>query len=155
MKEMGNPSTFKGRENLEVKILKGEDGMPPLEQLSREEMSIGYARRGTEFVKQLTNNIQYIIDTLRLSSVVEVQGEKIRRRNDWSKWLNAANQFGSSGARSPTTTTTTYDAMTSQFQNFGLENSSKHNSMRGSADPVIAGSASGDFNSQQSVDGQS
>ncbi|KAL0923523.1 hypothetical protein M5K25_007583 [Dendrobium thyrsiflorum] len=110
---------------------------------------------GFNRVKQLTNNIQYIIDTLRLSSVVEVQGEKIRRRNDWSKWLNATNQFGSSGARSPTTTAS-YDAMTSQFQNFGLENSSDHNSMRGSADTtVLAGSASGDFNSQQSVDGQS
>ncbi|KAH0463358.1 hypothetical protein IEQ34_007940 [Dendrobium chrysotoxum] len=41
----GNPNIFRGRENPEVEILEGEDGIPPLESLSREEMSIGYARK--------------------------------------------------------------------------------------------------------------
>ncbi|KAL0906345.1 hypothetical protein M5K25_024832 [Dendrobium thyrsiflorum] len=45
----GNPNTFRRRENLEVKILEGENGMPPLEPLFREEMSIGYERRGADF----------------------------------------------------------------------------------------------------------
>ncbi|KAF3789662.1 La-related protein 1C [Nymphaea thermarum] len=38
-------------------------------------------------VKQLTNSIPFILDSLRGSSVVEVQGDKIRRRNDWGTWL--------------------------------------------------------------------
>ncbi|KAL0903951.1 hypothetical protein M5K25_026015 [Dendrobium thyrsiflorum] len=53
---VGNPNLFRGRENQEVKILEGEDGMPPLEPLSREEMSRGdeqrdadFARRGVEY----------------------------------------------------------------------------------------------------------
>lgn len=95
---------------------------------------------GFNRVKQLTNNIPYIIDTLRSSSVVEVQGDKIRRRNDWSIWvLNKANNLGSSSG-SPSPTTAGYDAMTAQFHNFGLEN----NSMRGSATETTI---SGDFDS--------
>ncbi|KAL0905545.1 hypothetical protein M5K25_023973 [Dendrobium thyrsiflorum] len=45
----GNPNPFKERENQEVEILEGEDGMPPLEPISREEMSIEYERRGADF----------------------------------------------------------------------------------------------------------
>ncbi|KAL0904110.1 hypothetical protein M5K25_026184 [Dendrobium thyrsiflorum] len=40
-----NPNPFRGRENPEVEVLEGDDGMPPLEPLSREEMSMGYDRR--------------------------------------------------------------------------------------------------------------
>ncbi|PKU79742.1 hypothetical protein MA16_Dca010970 [Dendrobium catenatum] len=46
----GNPNSFWGRENPEVEILEGDDGMSPLESLSREEMSVGYDRRGADFV---------------------------------------------------------------------------------------------------------
>ncbi|KAL0915178.1 hypothetical protein M5K25_015578 [Dendrobium thyrsiflorum] len=45
----GNPNMFRGRENPDVEILEGEDGMPPLEPLSREEISTGFERRTTEF----------------------------------------------------------------------------------------------------------
>ncbi|KAL0915706.1 hypothetical protein M5K25_013157 [Dendrobium thyrsiflorum] len=38
--------------NPEVEILGGENEMPPLEPISREEMSIGYTRRGAEFVRR-------------------------------------------------------------------------------------------------------
>ncbi|KAH0456698.1 hypothetical protein IEQ34_014605 [Dendrobium chrysotoxum] len=37
----GNPNPSRGRKNPEVEILEGEDDMPPLEPLSREEMSQG------------------------------------------------------------------------------------------------------------------
>ncbi|KAL0909077.1 hypothetical protein M5K25_023601 [Dendrobium thyrsiflorum] len=46
----GNPNLFWGRENPEVEVLEGDDGMPPLEPLSREEMSMGYDRRGVDFI---------------------------------------------------------------------------------------------------------
>ncbi|XP_058079783.1 la-related protein 1A isoform X2 [Magnolia sinica] len=38
-------------------------------------------------VKKMTTNIPFILESLLGSSTVEVQGDKIRRRNDWSKWL--------------------------------------------------------------------
>ncbi|KAL0919834.1 hypothetical protein M5K25_011956 [Dendrobium thyrsiflorum] len=40
-----NPNTFRGRENLEAEILEGEGGIPPLEPLSREEMSMATQER--------------------------------------------------------------------------------------------------------------
>ncbi|KAI3813636.1 hypothetical protein L1987_18365 [Smallanthus sonchifolius] len=38
-------------------------------------------------VSSLTDNLQLILDVMRQSTVVEVQGEKMRRRNDWMRWL--------------------------------------------------------------------
>ncbi|XP_039015496.1 la-related protein 1B-like [Hibiscus syriacus] len=38
-------------------------------------------------VKSLTSNIQLIVDSLRSSTIVEVQDDKVRRCNDWSKWI--------------------------------------------------------------------
>ncbi|KAL0920118.1 hypothetical protein M5K25_009229 [Dendrobium thyrsiflorum] len=46
----GNPNPFRVRENSEVEVLEGDDEMPPLESLSREEMSMGYDRRVADFV---------------------------------------------------------------------------------------------------------
>ncbi|RDX70488.1 La-related protein 1C, partial [Mucuna pruriens] len=42
---------------------------------------------GFNKVMHLTDNIQIILDAVRTSSVVEVQGDKIRRRNDWRRWI--------------------------------------------------------------------
>ncbi|MFS7970242.1 putative la-type HTH domain, winged helix-like DNA-binding domain superfamily [Helianthus anomalus] len=42
---------------------------------------------GFKKVLYLTDNIQLILDAMRASTVVEVQGDKIRRRNDWMRWL--------------------------------------------------------------------
>ncbi|KAK8694536.1 hypothetical protein V6N13_072085 [Hibiscus sabdariffa] len=38
-------------------------------------------------VSLLTDNIQLIRDVLQSSTVVEVQGEKVRKRIDWMKWI--------------------------------------------------------------------
>nr|GMC56007.1 la-related protein 1C-like [Ipomoea batatas] len=38
-------------------------------------------------VKQLTNNVLFILNCLKTSKVVEVQGERIRRRDNWKKWI--------------------------------------------------------------------
>lgn len=42
---------------------------------------------GFRRVQNLTSDIQLILSSLRDSTVVEVQGETIRRRNDWRKWV--------------------------------------------------------------------
>ncbi|XP_009334716.2 la-related protein 1C [Pyrus x bretschneideri] len=44
-------------------------------------------------VKSLTTNIQLILDSLRASSIVEVQDDKVRRRNEWTKWISTAGQL--------------------------------------------------------------
>ncbi|XP_008804064.1 la-related protein 1A-like isoform X2 [Phoenix dactylifera] len=43
-------------------------------------------------VKKMTTNISLILDALQSSELIEVQDDKIRRRNDWSKWIPASAQ---------------------------------------------------------------
>ncbi|XP_039004700.1 la-related protein 1A-like [Hibiscus syriacus] len=38
-------------------------------------------------VKRMSTNIQFILDALLVSSTIEVQGDKIRRYDEWSKWV--------------------------------------------------------------------
>lgn len=38
-------------------------------------------------VSYLTDNVQLILDAMRTSTVVEVQGDKIRKRDEWMKWI--------------------------------------------------------------------
>ncbi|KAG8389850.1 hypothetical protein BUALT_Bualt01G0021700 [Buddleja alternifolia] len=53
-------------------------------------------------VQQLTNDIQVILEALKFSAIVEVQGEKLRRRDEWSKWLHSSGRVNSdSGSHSP------------------------------------------------------
>ncbi|KAK7409901.1 hypothetical protein VNO78_00286 [Psophocarpus tetragonolobus] len=52
-------------------------------------------------VRSLTSNIKLILDSLRTSTVVEVQGDKLRRRNVWMKWLPTAQLRANSGSVSP------------------------------------------------------
>ncbi|VFQ88690.1 unnamed protein product [Cuscuta campestris] len=42
---------------------------------------------GFKKVSMLTDSIQVILDALRASNVIEIQGEKVRRRSDWMKWI--------------------------------------------------------------------
>ncbi|KAH6820780.1 hypothetical protein C2S53_018965 [Perilla frutescens var. hirtella] len=42
---------------------------------------------GFKKVMLLTDNIQLILDAIKVSNVVEVQGDKVRRKNDWMKWI--------------------------------------------------------------------
>ncbi|XP_075484213.1 la-related protein 1A-like [Primulina tabacum] len=41
-------------------------------------------------VKRMTAEIPFILDALQASETIEVQGEKIRRRDEWSKWIPAS-----------------------------------------------------------------
>ncbi|XP_057802054.1 la-related protein 1A isoform X2 [Salvia miltiorrhiza] len=38
-------------------------------------------------VKRMTTDIPFILDALQASEAIETQGEKVRRRNEWSKWI--------------------------------------------------------------------
>lgn len=39
-------------------------------------------------VKRMSTNIPFILDALQSSSSIEVQNDKVRRRDEWSKWIN-------------------------------------------------------------------
>ncbi|KAK1652809.1 hypothetical protein QYE76_070614 [Lolium multiflorum] len=83
-------------------------------------------------VKKLADNIQFILDTILLSTVVEVQGDKIRRRARWEMWLLRRSNYSagnSPGLFSPVTSN--IDALSSQFQSVGLEGTTYHPSMQG------------------------
>ncbi|XWS74257.1 hypothetical protein CRYUN_Cryun02cG0200000 [Craigia yunnanensis] len=44
-------------------------------------------------VKRMSTDIQFILDALLSSSTVEVQGYKIRRHDEWSKWIPASSKI--------------------------------------------------------------
>ncbi|XP_072977648.1 la-related protein 1A-like [Typha angustifolia] len=46
-------------------------------------------------MKRMTNDIPLILDALRSSSLIEIQENKIRRRNDWCKWIPVSTKSGS------------------------------------------------------------
>lgn len=43
---------------------------------------------GFKRMMELTNDVNLVLDALRDSTVVELQGDKIRRKNDWFNWPN-------------------------------------------------------------------
>ncbi|KAL5210300.1 hypothetical protein ABZP36_005923 [Zizania latifolia] len=42
---------------------------------------------GFKKVQESTDDLQYIKETIQSSSILEMQGDKIRRQNDWNKWV--------------------------------------------------------------------
>lgn len=61
-----------------------------------------------------------------------MQGEKIRRRNDWVNWIlpSPPNQYSTSGPSSPATPN--YDSLAARMHNVGLrEGAASHDSLRG------------------------
>ncbi|KAL2522217.1 la-related protein 1C-like [Forsythia ovata] len=51
-------------------------------------------------VQKLTPNIQMILDSLRASTVVEIQGDKIRKRG-WKAWLQNSNSINTDSGSQP------------------------------------------------------
>uniref|UniRef100_A0A0D9VPP9 HTH La-type RNA-binding domain-containing protein n=1 Tax=Leersia perrieri TaxID=77586 RepID=A0A0D9VPP9_9ORYZ len=87
---------------------------------------------GFNQVKKLTNNVQFILDTVLQSTVVEVQGDKMRKRERWEMWLFPKQGYSprySSGSLPPVTSN--IDPLASQFQSVGLEGAGYHAGMQG------------------------
>ncbi|KAK7252990.1 hypothetical protein RIF29_37337 [Crotalaria pallida] len=76
---------------------------------------------GFNKVMHLTDNIQLILDAVRTSSVVEVQGDKIRRQNDWSKWILPRSVQLPNVAGSQPGGMLNLDMLAEQVQNIALE----------------------------------
>ncbi|XP_010541709.1 PREDICTED: la-related protein 1A-like [Tarenaya hassleriana] len=58
-------------------------------------------------IKAMTTEIPFILYALQFSSLIEVQGDKIRRRDQWSKWVpaskrqNPEEKIGNNGEEDP------------------------------------------------------
>ncbi|KAL5986070.1 hypothetical protein ACLOJK_028060 [Asimina triloba] len=95
-------------------------------------------------VKHLTHDIQFILDAVRTSTVVELMGDKIRKRGDWERWRLASG-------------TKTSNVLVGQMQNLGLEEGMMmHTSMKGPSantpnEGAVSRSSSGDLNSPSQV----
>ncbi|RDX84741.1 La-related protein 1A, partial [Mucuna pruriens] len=53
---------------------------------------------GFKRVKRMSTDIPFILDALQSSNTVEVQGDKIRKRNSWSKWIRVSSGNSESSA---------------------------------------------------------
>ncbi|CAO2833757.1 unnamed protein product [Amaranthus hypochondriacus] len=67
-------------------------------------------------VRNLTDDVPYILDCLRDSTLVEVQGDKVRRFDEWMKWV-VPQQTPDTGSQS----SVGYDNLTTTFQRVSLE----------------------------------
>ncbi|XP_020202770.1 la-related protein 1C [Cajanus cajan] len=95
---------------------------------------------GFKKVKFLTDNIQIVLDAVRTSSVVEVQGDKIRRRNDWRRWIMPADQLPNVRGSQ------TIGQLAEQVQSIALETT--NNDDAGVLDAASQNRPFGDLNSQ-------
>ena len=43
-------------------------------------------------VQALTNDIQMLLSSLRDSSIVEIQDDRVRRRGDWRRWIHTRHE---------------------------------------------------------------
>ncbi|KAK8693052.1 hypothetical protein V6N13_070651 [Hibiscus sabdariffa] len=106
---------------------------------------------GFRKVSHLTNNIQLILYALQWSTVVEVQGDKVRKRYDWMRWIIP------SSFKLPTKSG--QDVPVARFQNLSLNHGTTSNQSGAtsqedaSVDGQSIGSSSVDFGSQSQVVG--
>ncbi|KAE8707769.1 putative Basic-leucine zipper transcription factor family protein [Hibiscus syriacus] len=100
---------------------------------------------GFKKVSLLTDNIQLITDALQSSTVVEVQGDRVRKRNDWMRWIMPPSvQFPAISGQ---------DMLVAPVQNISLEQRNANQSGAKSQEDSNAGGLSGrplfgDFNNQ-------
>ncbi|WJX15620.1 hypothetical protein P8452_05741 [Trifolium repens] len=75
-------------------------------------------------VRNLTSNIQLILESMRTSKVVDVQGNKLRRHDEWMKYLPSAQVQADSSSVSPSESS--YNNLTADFQTtISLEKTTK------------------------------
>ncbi|XP_058725402.1 la-related protein 1C-like [Vicia villosa] len=70
-------------------------------------------------VKSLTSNVQLLLDSMKNSTVVDVKGDKLRRRYDWMKWLSSSQVKVDSGSVSPSESS--YNNLAADLQTINLE----------------------------------
>ncbi|KAB2036515.1 hypothetical protein ES319_D03G006600v1 [Gossypium barbadense] len=100
---------------------------------------------GFKKVSLLTDNIQLITDALQRSMVVEVQGDKVRKRTDWMRWIMPPSvQFPTISGQ---------DTLATRVQKISLEQRTANQSGTSDQEDTNASrlsgrASSGDFNNQ-------
>ncbi|MBA0551619.1 hypothetical protein Golob_022495, partial [Gossypium lobatum] len=92
-------------------------------------------------VSLLTDNIQLITDALQSSTVVEVQGDKVRKRIDWMRWIMPPSvHFPTMSGQ---------DTLAARVQNISLDQRTGNQSGASNPEDSDAGRPSyGDFSNQ-------
>ncbi|KAG6645510.1 la-related protein 1C-like [Carya illinoinensis] len=87
-------------------------------------------------VMLLSDNVQFILDSVRASNILEVQGDKIRRRNDWMRWIISPAVHFPNASGQQTFGKPSYDMLEARVQSMALEEkSTNHHTTGGQADP--------------------
>ncbi|KAI8541117.1 hypothetical protein RHMOL_Rhmol08G0037500 [Rhododendron molle] len=113
-----------------------EDGWVPIKLIA-----------GFKKVMVLTNDIPLILDALRSSDVVEVQNGKVRKRNDWRRWIMPPSiEFHTvSSPRSVERSShETHDMLTANIQSMSV---GEQTNKQARAETFLSRSYSGDLNS--------
>ncbi|KAI0499444.1 hypothetical protein KFK09_020347 [Dendrobium nobile] len=72
-------------------------------------------------IKLLTDSIPFILDAIRPSDVLEVEGNKVRKRDGWQIWLFNPRQNKDNTESEPNSQTTTkQESLVSQMENIAL-----------------------------------
>ncbi|GFY88046.1 hypothetical protein Acr_05g0016850 [Actinidia rufa] len=98
-------------------------------------------------VSVLTDNIPFILDALGMSSVVEVKEDKIRKRDDWWRWVMPPSTQFPTVSSPQLQGSSSYDMLAANIQGVSLEDEKKKH---GQAEQFPTRSSSGDLNSQPS-----
>lgn len=99
---------------------------------------------GFKKVLYLTDNVQLILDAMRASTIVEVQGDKIRRRDDWMRWLmQPPAQHSNMSSPQAVGRSPNQDVLASQLQNVTLDETTSTN--QDSVETFFGRSSSGEL----------
>ncbi|KAL3634307.1 hypothetical protein CASFOL_021361 [Castilleja foliolosa] len=100
-------------------------------------------RRVRDLTKDIPNEIPVILESLRYSTVVEVQGDKLRKRDGWNKWLYSSGRRNSdSGTNAPSSSE---NVLATSIQQVSLDDATSNvdgNTPGGEALPEMATSSS-------------
>ncbi|PIN04104.1 RNA-binding protein LARP/SRO9 [Handroanthus impetiginosus] len=98
-------------------------------------------------VQQLTKDIPVIVDALRYSTVVEVQGDKVRRHNEWKKWLLPSARHSEPGSHTPGAAPE--NALATSLQNVSLDDGTINSTGNTSATEGHTEKATGNVSSEE------
>ncbi|KAL7231266.1 hypothetical protein ACSBR2_009517 [Camellia fascicularis] len=100
---------------------------------------------GFKKVMILTDNTQFILDAVRASSLVEVKDDKVRRRNDWFRWIMPSSVQFAPVSSPQSIGRSSHDTLAANIQSMSFEEMTNR---QGQSEAFLSRSSSGDLNIQ-------
>ncbi|CAL5324239.1 unnamed protein product [Camellia sinensis] len=100
---------------------------------------------GFKKVMILTDNTQFILDAVRASSLVEVKDDKVRRRNDWYRWIMPSSVQFAPVSSPQSIGRSSHDMLAANIQSMSFEEMTNR---QGQSEAFLSRSSSGDLNIQ-------